>query len=278
MTQISGAVAVVTGGASGIGFGIAQALRDAGARVVIADIQQAALDRAATELGVDGIQVDVADAASVQSLADAVIARYGQVGIVVNNAGVGPAGDIEDLTLEDWRWILDVNLWGVIHGVHAFLPLLLANPDGGRIVNTASMSSFQPLPSLGAYAASKAAVHALSETLAAELARDGAKVGVTLLTPGPVLTGIATSQRNRPGGASGGLVDVDMASDPVRRAANVWLRPEDVGDIVVRAIRNDDFYAITHPVLLGRVETRHAGIVAAFDKYPQIVPPEEHNA
>lgn len=272
MTEIAGAVAVVTGGASGIGRGIAEALRDAGAVVVIADVEQQALDRAAAELGVRGILVDVSDAASVQALADAVVAEYGSVGIVVNNAGVGPAGRIEDLTLDDWQWVLGVNLWGVIHGVTAFLPHLLANPRGGRIVNTSSMSSFQPLPDLGAYAASKAGVHALSEVLAAELARDGAKVGVTLVTPGGVRTGIATSSRNRPAAGSGGLNDIDFAANPAMRDAAVWLTPADVGRIVVRAIEQDDFYAITHPGALPRVEERHEGIRAAFLKYPPIPP------
>jgi len=272
MTEIFGAVAVVTGGASGIGRGIAEALRDAGAVVVIADIEQEALDRAAVELGVRGIRVDVSDASSVEALADTVIAEYGTVGIVVNNAGVGPVGRISDLTLEDWNWVLGVNLWGVINGVTAFLPHLLANPRGGRIVNTSSMSSFQPLANLGAYAASKAGVHALSEVLAAELAQDGANVGVTLVTPGGVRTGIATSSRNRPTGASGGLTDIDFAANPAMRDAAVWLSPADVGQIVVRAIENDDFYAITHPGSLPRVEERHEGIRAAFLKYPPIAP------
>lgn len=272
MTEISGVVAVVTGGASGIGLGIAQALRDAGATVVIADIEQEALDRAATALGVRGIRVDVADAASVQSLADTVVAEFGSVGIVVNNAGVGPGGRIRDLSLDDWRWVMDVNFWGVVHGINAFLPYLLANPAGGRLVNTSSMSSFQPLPNLGAYAASKAGVHAVSEVLAAELAEDGANVGVTLITPGGVLTGIATSTRNRPDGERGGLTDVNLAADPSRRDAAIWLSPTDVGEIVVRAIRNDDFYAITHPLTLSRVEQRHEGIRAAFQKYPPIQP------
>ena len=272
LTEIAGVVAVVTGGASGIGRGIAEALQRAGATVVIADIEQDALAQAAAEMGVHGIRVDVSDAASVRALADAVVAEHGSVGIVVNNAGVGPAGRIRDLSLDDWRWVIDVNLWGVIHGIDAFLPHLLANPAGGRIVNTSSMSSFQPLPNLGAYAASKAGVHAVSEVLAAELAQDGANVGVTLVTPGGVLTGIATSSRNRPAGERGGLSDVDMAADPDRRAAAVWLSPADVGEIVVRAIRNDDFYAITHPAALSRVDERHEGIRAAFLKYPPTPP------
>ncbi|WP_345750875.1 SDR family NAD(P)-dependent oxidoreductase [Microbacterium rhizophilus] len=270
MTQISGAIAVVTGGAAGIGRGIAETLRDEGATVVIADIEQEALDRAARELGVEGVRVDVSDAASVAALAGHVVRVHGGVDIVVNNAGVGPQGRIADLTLDDWRWILDVNLLGVIHGVHAFLPLLRANPAGGHIVNTASMSAFAPMPGLGAYAASKAGVAALTEVLAAELAEDAPDIGVTLLTPGSVHTDIARSLRNRPAGTAQALTDVDFAANPGKTAGAVWLTPGQVGRVVARAIRNDDFYAITHPGLLHRVETRHDGIRRAFEAYPPV--------
>jgi NAD(P)-dependent dehydrogenase (short-subunit alcohol dehydrogenase family) len=270
MTNIEGAVAVVTGGASGIGRGIAEVLAERCARVVIADIEKAAIDRATAELGVVGARVDVADPASVAALADEVMRRYGRVDIVVNNAGVGPVGPISDLTLADWDWVLDVNLRGVIHGVHTFLPLLRANAEGGHLVNTASMAAFAPLANLGAYAASKAAVAALSEVLAAELADEGSRVHVTLLTPGSVNTGISRSLRNRPAAPAGGLQEADFAADPEKAATLVWRTPLEVGRVVARAIENDDFYAITHPNLLPRVEDRHAGIRAAFERYPAV--------
>jgi NAD(P)-dependent dehydrogenase (short-subunit alcohol dehydrogenase family) len=186
----------------------------------------------------------------------------------VNNAGVGPQGRLAELTHADWRWLLGVNLGGVINGIEAFLPRLRANPRGGHIVNTASMSAFSPLPGLGAYAASKSAVCALSEVLAAELAEDGLRVGVTILAPGSVRTDIARSLRNRPPGPAGGLTDVDFQSDPGRTSGTVWLEPREVGRITTRAIRANDLYAITHPRLWGRVENRHQALRAAFERYP----------
>lgn len=270
MTEIAGAVAVVTGGAAGIGRGIAEQLLAEHATVVIADIERQALDATAAAIGATAVAADVSDPASVRVLAETVTDRFGRVDIVVNNAGVGPQGRIADLTLSDWQWLLGVNLSGVVNGIDAFLPHLRANPRGGHIVNTASMSAFSPLPGLGAYAASKAAVCALSEVLAAELAEDGLPIGVTILAPGSVRTEIARSLRNRPAELAGGLTDVDFAADPARAKASVWLEPRDVGRITTRAIRRGDLYAITHPGLWGRVEARHQVLRAAFDKYPPI--------
>jgi len=270
VTEIIGAVAVVTGGAAGIGRGIAEQLLAEGATVVIADIERQALEATAAAIGATPVAVDVSDPSSVRALAEAVTGRFGRVDIVVNNAGVGPQGRISDLTLNDWRWLLGVNLGGVINGIDAFLPHLRANPRGGHIVNTASMSAFSPLPGLGAYAASKAAVCALSEVLAAELAEDGLPIGVTILAPGSVRTNIARSLRNRPAELAGGLTDVDFQADPGPTGGAVWLSPADVGRITTRAIRGNDLYAITHPGLWGRVEARHQALRAAFDKYPPI--------
>jgi NAD(P)-dependent dehydrogenase (short-subunit alcohol dehydrogenase family) len=270
VTEIAGAVAVVTGGAAGIGRGIAEQLLAEGATVVIADIERQALEATAAAIGATPVAVDVSDPSSVRALAEAVTGRFGRVDIVVNNAGVGPQGRISDLTLSDWRWLLGVNLGGVINGIDAFLPHLRANPRGGHIVNTASMSAFSPLPGLGAYAASKAAVCALSEALAAELAEDGLAIGVTILAPGSVRTNIARSLRNRPAELAGGLADVDFQADPGPTRGAVWLSPAEVGRITTRAIRNNDRYAITHPGLWGRVEGRHQALRAAFDKYPPV--------
>jgi NAD(P)-dependent dehydrogenase (short-subunit alcohol dehydrogenase family) len=268
VTEIAGAVAVVTGGAAGIGRGIAEQLLDEGATVVIADIERRALDAAAEATGATGIVVDVSDPASVRALAAAVTGRFGRVDILVNNAGVGPQGRLAELTRGDWRWLLGVNLDGVINGIEAFLPGLRANAGGGHIVNTASMSALSPLPGLGAYAASKSAVCALSEVLAAELAEDGLPIGVTILIPGNVRTSIARSLRNRPPGPASGLTDVDLQSARGRTSATVWLEPREVGRITTRAIRANDLYAITHPGLWGRVEARHEALRAAFEKYP----------
>ena len=148
MDAVEGKVAVVTGGASGIGKAMAQRFQAAGMHVVIADVEQGALDATAAELGVVGVQTDVSDADSVAALAAAVVDRFGTAHVICNNAGVGGGGVIAGQTLKDWKWIIDVNLWGVVHGLHSFLPLLLANPDGGHVVNTASMAGLSAWPGL----------------------------------------------------------------------------------------------------------------------------------
>lgn len=262
-TQFRGRTAVVTGGASGLGKGIARALIAEGMRVVLADIEATALERTAAEIGATGLIADVSDAASVQALAEEVRRRFGAVHLVCNNAGVGSVGRLADLTLEDWRWMIGVNLWGVIHGVHAFLPLLKANADGGHLVNTASIGGFVTMPGLGAYAVTKHAVVALSETLAQELAEAQSPVGVTVLCPGPVRTNIKTSSRNRPPSAGHrGLEDVDLEATDFGAAAR-WIEPDEVGHIVVAALRRGALYAFTHPEQMDTVAQRFESILRA---------------
>jgi len=268
MTEIRNAIAVVTGGASGIGRGIAEQLIAEGATVVIADIERDTLTKVAAEIGAFGAQVDVSDAASVAALAQYVVEKFGRVDILVNNAGVGPQGRIADLNDADWNWIMGVNLYGVIHGIQSFLPFMKNNARGGHIVNTSSMSALAPMPGLGAYAASKAAVAALTEVLAAELAQDGLNIGVTLLSPANVRTDIARSVRNRPEALAGALIDVDFAKNAGKTAGTVWLEPNEVGAIVTRAITHNELYAFTHPELITRVDARNAVIRDAFLKYP----------
>ncbi|HWL01368.1 MAG TPA: SDR family NAD(P)-dependent oxidoreductase [Microbacteriaceae bacterium] len=266
MTAVAGRVAVVTGGASGIGRGIAEALLEAGATVVIADIQPDALAAAAAELGVTGVQVDVTDAGSVEALRDAVLAEHGRVDIVCLNAGIGPAGLMRDLTRADWEWILGVNLWGVINGVQAFLPVLESNADGGHIEITGSMSSFVSMPTIGSYTVTKFGAVAIAETLAIELADAGSEVHVSLLAPGPVRTNIGASSRNRPDSLRGGLADVDVASGIA--SGMRWIDPITAGRITVRAIEANDLYVPTHPELWAPIEARHEAIRAAYAKYP----------
>ncbi len=260
MQGLAGGVAVVTGGASGIGRAMAKRFVDAGMQVVIADIEEVPLQTTADELGVVGIRTDVADAACVQALADAVVERFGTAHVLCNNAGVGGGGVISSSTLNDWKWVLDVNLWGVIHGLHAFLPLLLANGDeggdgrGGHIVNTASMAGLTAWPGIGPYNASKYAVVGISETLAVEL-RDTA-VGVSVLCPGVVNTNIFQSQRNRPAELK------NPRRNPGARAANaqvtdmIGIDAAVVADHVHDAIVDGRFWIITHPELLTHVEER----------------------
>jgi NAD(P)-dependent dehydrogenase (short-subunit alcohol dehydrogenase family) len=263
LPDLAGKIAVVTGGASGIGKGIAAKLAAEGARVIIADIQQDALDATAAELGVVGLHVDVSDIASVENLARAAVEMYGTVHVVCNNAGIGPLAPVKDLTLDDWRWMLGVNLWGVIHGVHTFLPILSANPDGGHIVNTASMAGLVAHARLGAYSTAKYGVVALTEVLAEELAADGSRVGVSVLCPGTVHTNIGTSSRNRPadlGDAGFKDVDIELEDNPNYR----WIYPERAGEVVVRAIKRGDLYALTHPDWYAQVAARHEAIAEAF--------------
>jgi NAD(P)-dependent dehydrogenase (short-subunit alcohol dehydrogenase family) len=263
LPDLAGKVAVVTGGASGIGKGIAASLAAEGARVIIADIQRDALEATAAELGVDGVPTDVSDSDSVERLARTVVEKYGTVHVVCNNAGIGPLAPVKDLTLDDWRWMLGVNLWGVIHGVHTFLPLLSGNPDGGHIVNTASMAGLVAHARLGAYSTAKYGVVALTEVLAEELAADGSRVGVSVLCPGTVRTNIGTSSRNRPaelGDAGFKDVDIELEDNPRYR----WIDPEQAGRVVVRAIKRGDLYALTHPDWYPQVAARHEAIAAAF--------------
>ena len=264
MKDLQGRVAVVTGGASGIGKGIAKRLIAAGAKVVIADIEPGALSSTAREIGAIAMHVDVSAADSVAQLAQKIQQQFGTVHVVCNNAGVGSVAPIAQMKLSDWQWLINVNLWGVIHGIHAFLPILKANPEGGHIVNTSSMGGLAAMPGLGGYAVTKFGVVALSETLALELQAEHSKVGVTALCPGTVRTNIARSQRNRPRSlADGGLADVDLEKTEFGATVR-WIEPEDVGDIVVKAIRQGDLYAFTHPDMKAAVLERHERIAAAL--------------
>ncbi|MBE4741290.1 SDR family NAD(P)-dependent oxidoreductase [Streptomyces sp. ND05-3B] len=264
--EVSGLVAVVTGGASGIGKGIAQRLAERGAQVVIADIEEGPLEAAAKEIGAVGIRTDVSDAASVLALAGQVVERFGKVHLVFNNAGVAPESRIADMTLGDWKWILDVNLDGVIHGVHAFLPLLKRHGEPAYIVNTSSMGGFvADMPGLGAYATTKFAIMGLTEALAHELEREGSNVGAAVLAPGTVRSNIARSLRTRPTKAQGGssFVQNDI-SDNEELAKLRWLDPTEVGDVVLAALARGETHIVTHPEWYPMVAERAAAIDAAF--------------
>lgn len=263
-SEVTGRTAVITGGASGIGYGIAEALLEAGARVMIADVEREALGRASAALRVPATTVDVRDSGSVAALVEAACAELGHIDIVCNNAGIGPAGRLENLTTDDWRWMLDVNLWGVINGINAFLPILKRRPGTAHIVNTASMSGLAPAGGLGAYSVSKFGVVALTEALAVE----EPAIGTTVLCPGPVRSRIGDSTRNRPSSATAaGLTDLDLdASGIFGTAGPPWIEPIEAGRVVVDAIRYRRLYAITHPQLVSRVRARHAAIERAFEE------------
>jgi NAD(P)-dependent dehydrogenase (short-subunit alcohol dehydrogenase family) len=263
MQHLAGKIAVVTGGASGIGRSIARQLIAQGMQVIIADIEQAPLDRTAAELGALGLRTDVSSFDSVQALADEVKRRFGACHLFCNNAGVASTANLADMALSDWTWLLGVNLWGTIHGVKAFLPLLQANADGGHLVNTASVAGLHVTAGLGAYTVSKFAVLALSETLASELQAKHSRVGVTVLCPGPVSTNLGSSQRNRLALGTGAFVDRDL--EAAEEGGGVrWISPDTVADILLQAIQRGDLYAFTHPEWAGIVRDRHRRIEAAL--------------
>jgi NAD(P)-dependent dehydrogenase (short-subunit alcohol dehydrogenase family) len=253
--ELRGRVAVVTGGASGIGLALAQRFVAEGAKVVVGDIEKGALDDAVSELTssggeVLGVVTDVTDPAQMQVLADATIDRFGVVDVFCNNAGVGGGGISWEASLGTWEWVLGVNLWGVIHGVRTFVPLLLQRPEG-HIVNTASVAGLVAAPFMGAYNASKHAVVAISETLHHELGMMGPHVKVSVLCPGWVNTRIGEADRNRPAHlADPSAPDQDEGAAPMREMLQQMLSdgmpPEVVAGKVLDAIRADRFWILTH--------------------------------
>ena len=267
MKDLQGKVAVVTGGASGIGKAVAAKAAAEGMRVVIADIEEGALKDAERELAGGGADVlavrcDVAEGESVRALRDQALDRFGAVHLVHNNAGVGLGGPIWEVPESDWRWILGVNLWGVVHGLAAFVPLLVEQGEG-HVVNTASIAGLTSAPFLGPYNATKQAVVAISETLYKDLQAAGVSgVGVSVLCPGFVQTRIAESDRNRPAWAP----DRETEGAPEMRAViqamvDSGIPTASVGDAVLDAVRNDTFYILTHPELDEAVRTRFDDIL-----------------
>jgi NAD(P)-dependent dehydrogenase (short-subunit alcohol dehydrogenase family) len=268
LKDLVGKVAIVTGGASGIGRGIAVRLIEAGASVIIADIEQGRLDETAAAIGASAFRLDVRDRERHEALLQFVLAEHGRLDIVCLNAGIGPMGPISSLTYDDWKWMIDVNLWGTINGIQTFLPTLRGNPDGGYIIATSSMSGLRASPNLGAYAVSKYGIVALCEALAAELEMEGSKVGVSVLCPGPVRSDLGRSSRNRPADLlQGSLKDVTLEEAEHFQGAPIpYVEPEDAGGLVVDAIRTGEFYILTHPELMEFVEERHRAIIAATQR------------
>ncbi len=265
----AGKTAVITGAASGIGFALAQRCVAKGMRVALADIEEVALEDAAAKLRVDGGEVlpvvtDVSQPEYVEGLAHRVAQEFGPVHLLCNNAGVGSGGLIVDLRLQDWEWVLGVNMWGVIHGLHAFLPGMLDHGEEGHIVNTASLAGHVSAPFMGPYGASKFAVVALSESLFHELAMTNARIGVSVLCPGWVNTNIHASERNRPAALRGPAAfdGADPRADFLKQVLANGKSPEEVASLVFDALASDRFYVLTHPEMTSAIEVRAQAIVA----------------
>ena len=280
MKDLRDRVAVVTGGASGIGRGMAARFAEAGMKLVLADVEAPALEAAVAELRRSGVTVlgalcDVSKPASVESLAQQAFDEFGAVHVLCNNAGVagGMPKPIWEQSLEDWSWVMGVNLMGVVHGLRSFVPRMLQQGIEGHVVNTASMAGL--IPGAGIYGVSKHAVVALSESLSNELLLQGAKLKVSVLCPGWVNTRIIESERNRPEApreAPGPLApQLELARRAVAELIAGGLDPLEVGDVVVEAIRAERFYVLTHPTWKNMIEHRMQNILQG--RAPVGVPP-----
>lgn len=277
MRDFKGKTAIVTGAASGIGFGIAKALAHAGANIVLADLRPEPLEAARktiASIGVRaiGVTIDVSDADSVAAAGKAALEAFGALHIAVNNAGVAMhATPLENVSLEEWDWVIGVNIKGVINGIRTFVPMIRSHGQGGHVVNTGSVSSLfvREGRNQGAYAMTKYAVLALSEALEQELAGSG--IGVSVVCPGGVNTAIFESAATRPERFGG------TYSRPEQEAlksafATGMLAPEVVGRRVLQAIQDDEFYILTHTTEREIIGNRLDRIKAAFDRADQIMP------
>ena len=271
MKSFEGRTAVITGAGSGFGLEVSRLAAAKGMKLVLADVQQDALDRAAAEMKALGAEVlastvDVSKADQVEALGAATLARFGAPHFVFNNAGIGAGGLIWENTLKDWEWVLGVNVMGVVHGVRVFTPMMLeaAKRDPayeGHIVNTASMAGLLNAPNMGVYNVSKHAVVALSETLYQDLRLVTAQIGASVLCPFFVPTGITESDRNRPDTLR------DVSTKPTRSqligkamsekaVSSGKVTAAQVAALVLAAVANDRFYIYSHPKSLASVQTR----------------------
>jgi NAD(P)-dependent dehydrogenase (short-subunit alcohol dehydrogenase family) len=269
-----GKVAVITGAGSGIGRALAELFAREGSAVVLADRDADAAESVAAGIRDSGgdalaVSVDVSDVDAVDRLAATTVERYGRVDVLCNNAGVSTFNLMRDQTLEEWKWVFDVNFWGVVHGVRAFLPIMREQGTPGHVVNTASIGGLLTgSPVIGPYCATKAAVVSLSETLAQELAVEEVPIRVSVLCPSSVDTRMMESDRTRP--AALGVEQRTEMADAWHGMIKDGLTgptgqpPSQVAEQVLQAIRDDEFWIITHDDLLPTVRDRVEGMLAAF--------------
>ena len=272
MKQFQGKVAVITGGASGLGRAMAERFAREGMSIVLADVEPEALAKAEAEMKavgakVIGVRTDVSKATDVEALAQKTLAAYGAVHLVANNAGVAPGGNVWDNSVADWEWILGVNLWGVIHGVRVFTPIMLAQGGEGHIINTASVAGLISPPGSGMYNVTKHAVVTLTETLYHDLKRRHSELGCSVLCPAYVPTGIVDSERNRPQQLQNPAREKtaeELALEAGLRKAVTSGRQsaDDVAQKVYEAVREERFYILTHPKIKASIRWRMEDILA----------------
>ena len=271
----NGKIAVITGGASGIGLATAKLLADQGWRLVVADVEGPALEEACAAMGGDaqavGVVTDVRDRRAVDALADAAFDRFGRVDAVFNNAGVSVWGPVTSMTHSDWTWMIDVNLWGPIHGVEAFLPRMIGQEGGGHVLFTSSYAGLVPTVGLAAYTAAKAGVVGMAEVLHRELQPKG--IGVSVLCPMIVSTNISTSARNRPEDLGGPLAERETAASPpdddmfdADLMAAPVLAPDAVAKAVVAAIGTDQLYILPHDEMRKKISQRFEQLDRTFER------------
>lgn len=266
--DVTGKTVFITGAAGGIGLAMAQSFAARGCKIMLTDIDEAALEKAQENLKSKGADVgivvcDVADEQAVRDAADATIARFGKVHIVVNNAGVGTGGRAGETSLDDWRWIVDINLMGVVYGIEIFTSLIKAHGEGGYFVNTASMAGHVASPAMAPYHATKFAVVGYSESLRDDLAKDG--IGISVLCPAWVRTHIYKSHMNSPTAKSSRPAGDDGADFSVMKdVVESGIAPELAADWTVECVEADRFYVFTHPSMLQYIDMRHDQIRADY--------------
>ncbi|HKR93645.1 SDR family oxidoreductase [Novosphingobium sp.] len=272
MTEIKGKVAVVTGGSSGIGKGIAQQLAANGAQVVIIGRNREALDRVASEIGGTAMQGDVTKLDQLVAIADRIRAEFGRLDILVNNAGIGPMAHLADMRQSDWRWLLDTNLWSVINGLEAFLPLMRESTSEGHVVNTSSVNGMSVFPGLGGYSATKYAVVGLSEALSAELEQEGGRIKVSIFLPGPVHSNIHDGvQRRSADYEAGSLMGTRL--EELEAFANItvpWMDARLAADMLIEGVRNNRLYVWTHPEITAAITARQEAIAQSIKDHEAV--------